>query len=98
MALGQLPGDGEAQARPIGAAGPAEGLKQMLPHPGRHAWAVIGQAQAALTVSLVQGDRDDAVAPVRLLFDGLAGVAHQIDQDPVQLVGIGKELVGGAQG
>ena len=97
MALGQFPGDGQAEAGGIRTAGAGEGLEQALADARRHARAVVGDADQAGPAHRLQRhfDAADVIAPF-LMFDGLAGVAQQVDQHPVQLVRVGDHLIGGS--
>ena len=92
MALGQFAGDGQAQARAAGPAGAGKGLEQPRLEPLGHAGPGVGEVDHAEPLVLAQVDADHAVAVrVRLGQDRLARIAQEVDQDAVQLLGIGAE-------
>ena len=94
MTLGQLAGDGQAQARAATAHRADEWLEQVGAGALWHAGTVVRQAQDAVAGVAAQLDEDLALAaPVGCALDGLAGVAQQVGQDAMQLVGVGQHLL-----
>lgn len=93
MAADQFGGDRQPQPAAALAGAAGKGLEQMLPRLGRQAGAGVGDADQPGLLGLIGPDVDLA----RGAGGGnrLAGVAHQVGDDAIELFGIGTHLKGG---
>ena len=95
MPLDKLAGDGETQPRPVGTPRTRKGLEDPVPGALGQSWPIVSQGDD-IALALAPPTRADHARPGRgHHLDGLAGIAHQVDQDAVQLVGVGLDLDAG---